>query len=257
MRSKISSIQLNYVVDGEPNLPWLIFSNSVATDSSLWNEQIPRLSNRFRCLRYDHRGHGLSDASDGKYSIDMLSDDLIALMDSLDIEKASLVGISMGGMTVLTLAKNHPERVSKLVVCDCGPAASPASAQQWQQRINLVSEDGMDAIVDETIGRWFTKETLETNTDIIEKVSTMIRSTSVPGFIGSAYALATFDLRPDLENLNLPTLFIAGEQDAIAGGTRMLSETVPGSKFVAIIGAGHLCNLENPSDFLAALTEFL
>ena len=187
----------------------------------------------------------------------MLSDDLIALMDSLDIEKASLVGISMGGMTVLTLAKNHPERVSKLVVCDCGPAASPTSAQQWQQRINLVSEDGMDAIVDETIGRWFTKETLETNTDIIEKVSTMIRSTSVPGFIGSAYALATFDLRPDLENLNLPTLFIAGEQDAIAGGTRMLSETVPGSKFVAIIGAGHLCNLENPSDFLAALTEFL
>ncbi len=257
MRSKIGSLELNYVVDGEPDLPWLIFSNSVATDSSLWSGQISRLSGRFRCLRYDHRGHGLSDAADGKYSIDMLSEDLLALMDSLNIEKASLVGISMGGMTVLTLAKNHPERVGKVVVCDCGPAASPASAQQWQQRIDLVSDGGMDAIVDETIGRWFTKETLATNASVIENVSAMIRSTSVPGFIGSAYALSTFDLRPNLENLNVPTLFIAGEQDAIVGGTRILSETVPSSKFVAIPGARHLCNLENPSDFLAALTEFL
>ncbi|TAN24186.1 MAG: alpha/beta fold hydrolase [Actinomycetota bacterium] len=257
MKSRIGSIELNYVVDGDPNLPWLIFSNSVATDTSLWSEQIPPLSSRFHCLRYDHRGHGLSDATNGKYSIEMLSEDLLALMDSLRIAKASLVGISMGGMTVLTLAKRHPERIDKLVVCDCGPAASPASARQWLDRIDLVSAGGMDAIVDETIGRWFTKETLAANSPIVEKVSRMIRSTSVSGFRGSANALSTFDLRPDLANLKVPTLFIAGEQDAVVGGTRVLSETVPNSKFVAIPNAGHLCNLENPVDFVSALTEFL
>lgn len=257
MRSNIGTIELNYLVDGEADLPWLVFSNSVATDLTMWDEQVAKLKNRFQILRYDQRGHGLSDAPSGQYSIDMFAEDLINLLDTLSIRRASLVGISMGGMTVLTLAKKHPERVDRLVVCDCGPASNPGAAQQWMERIDKVSAGGMDAIVEETIGRWFTKETLARDNAILDRVSAMIRNTPVSGFTGSAHALADFDLRPGLESLSVPTLFIAGEQDAVIGGTRVLSETAPNSRLETIPGAGHLCNLENSTDFLSALTEFL
>lgn len=257
MRSNIGTIELNYLIDGKPNLPWLVFSNSVATDTSLWEAQVPWLEDRFQILRYDQRGHGLSDVPDGEYSIEMVAQDLFNLLESLKITKASFVGISMGGMTVLTLAKRHPEMVEKLVVCDCGPSASPASAQQWLERIELVSAKGMESIVSETLGRWFTKETLESKDPLLDKVAKMIRKTPTRGFIGAAYALATFDLRPGLASLQVPTLFLAGEHDAVVGGTRTLSETVPNSKFKAVSKAGHLCNLENPKEFLSTLLEFL
>jgi len=257
MRSNIGTIELNYQVDGEPNLPWLVFSNSLATDMTMWDEQVFHLKTHYQILRYDQRGHGLSDAPQGQYSIDMFAEDLVALLDSLSIRKASFVGISMGGMTVLTLAKNHPDRVDKLVVCDCGPASSPAAAQQWMDRIAKVSAKGMGSIVDETIGRWFTKEILENDRPVVDLVSKMITNTPVSGFIGSAHALATFDLRPGLADLAAPTLFIAGEHDAVVGGTQILSKTVPHSQFTTIPRAGHLCNLENPTDFLSTLTEFL
>ncbi len=257
LRSNIGAIELNYLIDGKPNLPWLVFSNSVATDTSLWDAQVPRLEDRFQVLRYDHRGHGLSDVPEGEYSIDMIADDLFKLLESLNITKASFVGISMGGMTVLTLAKRHPEMVEKLIVCDCGPSASPASAQQWLHRIESVSTEGMESIVSETLGRWFTKDTLESKDPLLDKVAEMIRKTPARGFIGAAHALATFDLRPGLASLAVPTLFLAGEHDAVVGGTRALSETVPNAKFKAVSKAGHLCNLENPKEFLSTLLEFL
>ncbi len=257
MKSKVGTVELNYQIDGEPDLPWLVFSNSVATDLSLWDIQVQALKSRFRILRYDQRGHGKSDAPSGEYSIDLAADDLRNLMNSLDIREANLVGISMGGMTVLTLAKRHPQLVDKLVVCDCGPAASPASANQWLQRIEAVKEKGMESIIDETLGRWFTKETLDSKSSIVEAVADMIRNTPNDGFIGSAHALATFDLRPGLEDIRVPTLFIAGEHDAVIEGTRSLSKAVPDSKFIAVAKAGHLCNLENPEGFLSALTDLL
>ncbi len=257
MRSNIGTIELNYLVNGESDLPWLVFSNSVATDLTMWDEQVEQLKSRFQILRYDQRGHGLSDAPPGKYSIDMFAEDLVNLLDTLGIRRASLVGISMGGMTVLTLAKKHPARVDKLVVCDCGPASNPGAAQQWMDRIDKVTAGGMGTIVEETIGRWFTKETLENDSPILDRVATMIRNTPVSGFAGSAHALADFDLRPGLERLSVPTLFIAGEHDAVIGGTRILSETAPNSRFEMIPRAGHLCNLENSPDFLSTLREFL
>ncbi len=257
MRSSIGAIELNYLVDGDCDLPWLIFSNSVATDTGLWDGQINFLKGHFRILRYDQRGHGLSDVPIGRYTIDMVADDLYSLMQSLQISRASLIGISMGGMTVLTLAKRHPELVDKLVVCDCGPAANASSTEQWLERIDVVSAEGMSAIVDETINRWFTEQTLKSHSPVIKRVAKMVRSTPREGFIGSAYALSTFDLRPGLEDMNVPTLFMAGQHDAALEGTRALSNSVPGSKFAIVPSAGHLCNLENPQGFITTLKTFL
>lgn len=257
MTISVGDVALNYVIDGEPDKPWLIFSNSIATDTSLWDDQVRVFRNDFRIVRYDQRGHGLSQASDGAYSIDLVAQDLLALMDALEIERASLVGISMGAMTVLTAAKHQPERVERLVVCDCGPAASEASASQWRERIEKVSARGMASIVDETLQRWFTPASLAQPITAVAKVSKMVTSTSVAGFIGCAQALSNFDLRPGLELLEPPALFVSGEHDAVYEGTRFLHENVPDSLFARISDAGHLCNLENPRRFAEIVGDFL
>lgn len=254
---RVGDIELNCIIEHSRDLPWLILSNSIATNLSMWDEQAKSLSEYYKVVRYDQRGHGRSEAPSGPYDIEMLADDLLAVMDMLGIEKATLVGISLGGMTVLSAGKKYPDRIEKLVVCDCGPAASPASAEQWLERIQKVSEEGMEAIVEETVGRWFTPETLAAQSPVVEKVSAMVRTTPVPGFIGCAGALSIFDLRSGLEELKVPTLFIAGEHDAVIGGTKKLHEMVSGSQFQVIPDAGHLCNLENPEAFLTAVKDFL
>lgn len=257
MRIRVGDIELNCIIEHTKDLPWLILSNSIATNLSMWDEVATSLSEYYRVVRYDQRGHGRSDAPSGMYSIELLAEDLLALMDMLGIEKATLVGISMGGMTVLSTGKKYPDRIEKLVVCDCGPAASPASAAQWQDRIKKVSQDGMASIVEETIGRWFTPEALAAPIPVVEKVADMVRTTPAAGFIGCAGALSMFDLRSRLEDLKIQSLFVAGEHDAVIGGTKQLHEMVPNSQFRAIPNAGHLCNLENPEAFLAVLKDFL
>ena len=253
----IGEISLSCRIQGKTDAPWVIFSNSLATNQSLWRHQVEMASDNFQVLTYDQRGHGQSDAPQGPYSIDLLAEDLLNLMNALKIEKAALVGISMGGMTAITVAKKSPERVTKLVACDCGPAASQASAEQWQERISIVEQKGIEAIVDETVGRWFAPKSLANNHPAVVEVAEMVRSTSPAGYIGSAQALSNFDLRPGLSDLAMPTLFISGKEDAIVGGVEKLHQSVQGSQFVTISDAGHLCNIENPDEFNTSLRAFL
>lgn len=257
MKIDLGSVSFDYSVYGNPDKEWLVFSNSLATNQSLWRYQVEALSEHFQILTYDQRGHGGTTATDGPYSIDLLADDLIGLLDQLQIPKASLVGISMGGMTAITAAKKHPRRVAKLVACDCGPAANEASAAGWKGRIDIVRDSGIDSIVNETVGRWFAAQTIAKNSDVIGVISEMVKSTSARGYISSAQALSTFDLRPGLDQLKTPTLFISGAQDSVLGGVQKLHESVPGSRFVTIPDAGHLCNIENPTEFNTVVKEFL
>ena len=114
----------------------------------MWDDQAAALKNEFRVLRYDQRGHGGTDAPSGKYSFATLTDDVIALMDALSIKRANFAGISMGGMTALFLAERHGDRFDRIFPCDCGPASTPQSAQQWKERIDLGAEKGMEALVE-------------------------------------------------------------------------------------------------------------
>lgn len=257
MKIDVDSLSLDYSTYGAAGKEWLVFSNSLATNQSLWRYQIEALSDYFQILTYDQRGHGYTSATSGPYTIDLLAEDLIGLLDALDIQNANLVGISMGGMTAITAAKKHPERIGKLIACDCGPASSEVSAASWQTRIDIVRENGIEAIVNETVGRWFAAQTIAKNAEVVEIVSDMVRSTPAEGYIGSAQALSTFDLRPGLDQLKVPTLFISGAEDAIVGGVAKLHESVPDSQFVTIANAGHLCNIENPSAFNTAVKNFL
>ena len=256
MQTKANGITINYQVEGPEGAPWVIFSNSLATDLSLWDEQTIALNQNFRILRYDQRGHGGTEATDGRYNFDLLVADIVGLMDAVSIKRTHFVGISMGGMTGLALAQKHPDRVDRLAACDCGPASSPQSSQQWEERIAIAQKEGMEPLVDLTAQRWFPPDYPE-NDPAFQKARQMIRATPVKGFIGCAGALANFDLRPGLANIKAPTLCIVGSRDATLPGMKGINATVPGSKLVEIEGAGHLSNLEQPQKFTRALQQFL
>lgn len=257
MKVNANGISFNCRIEGKRGAPWVVFSNSLATDLSMWDDQATALGEKFQILRYDQRGHGGTDAPEGKYSFDLLVADVIGLFDALEIERAHFVGLSMGGMTAVALAEKHPERLDRVVPCDCGPASTPQSAQQWEERIAVAREKGMEALVEPTVGRWFPAEFVAANKAAVDKVRAMIRTTPVNGFVGCAFALSSFDLRPGLSKITQPTQFVCGGKDAALGGTKALHAGVVGSSFIEIEGAGHISNVERPEIFTRALKEFL
>src|SRR5688572_6423428 len=257
MKVNANGISFNCRIEGKRGAPWVVFSNSLATDLSMWDDQAAALGDKFQILRYDQRGHGGTDAPEEKYSFDLLVADVIGLFDALEIERAHFVGLSMGGMTAVALAEKHSDRLDRVVPCDCGPASTPQSAQQWEERITIAREKGMAALVEPTIGRWFPAEFLAANKATADKVRAMIRTTPAAGFIGCAWALSDFDLRPGLSKIDRPVQFVCGDKDASLGGTKALHAGVAGSSFVGIEGAGHISNVEQPEIFTRALKEFL
>jgi 3-oxoadipate enol-lactonase len=257
MRINANGIALNYQIEGPESAPWLVFSNSLATNLSMWDEQAASLKKSFRVLRYDQRGHGGTQATDGRYNFDLLAADLAGLFDALSIKRAHVLGISMGGMTALAFAQRYPDRVDHLIPCDCGPASSPASTQLWEERIAIAEKQGMEPLADMTARRWFPPEFVEANPPVFDRVCDMIRTTPVKGFIGCAGALANYDLRPGLASIKLPTLLIVGTKDATVPGIKAINAAIPGSKVVELEGAGHLSNLEKPEAFTRAVQDFL
>jgi 3-oxoadipate enol-lactonase len=257
MKIKADGIAFNCQIDGREGAPWVVFSNSLMTNLSMWDEQAAALSDAFRVLRYDQRGHGGTDAPEGRYSFDLLVADVVALFDALKIQRAHFVGLSMGGMAGVALAEKHQGRIDLLVACDCGPASTPQSAQQWDERIALARSGSMEALVEPTVGRWCAPDTFTTNKGVADALREMIRSTPLNGFVGCALALSDFDLRPGLAGIKSQTLFLCGSKDASLAGTKALNAGIPGSKFIEIPHAGHISNMENPAAFTAALREFL
>jgi 3-oxoadipate enol-lactonase len=252
-----NGISFHCQIDGREDAPWLVFSNSLATNLSMWDEQVAMLQRSFRILRYDQRGHGGTEATAGRYTFDLLVADVVGLLDALSIKRAHFCGISMGGMTGLALAQQHPGRVDRLAACDCGPASSPASAQQWEERIGIAEKQGIEPLVEATARRWFPPEFVDANPAVFRHACEMIRATPVKGFIGCAGALSNFDLRPSLGKIKAPTLLIVGSKDATMPGMKAINAAVPGSRLIELEGAGHLSNLEKPQQFTHALQDFL
>jgi 3-oxoadipate enol-lactonase len=262
MQVKANGITINYAVDGPDGAPlgapWLIFSNSLATDLAAWEDQAREFKGAFRVLRYDQRGHGASEAPAGRYSFDLLIADALALMDALAIEKAHFAGLSMGGATALGLAEQHPERLDKVIVCDSPCRSTPASTQQWEERIAVAEKVGMEALVEPTVTRWFPPEVIKANPPYLDKVRQMVRGTPVKGFIGCAAALANHDYATAAATVRRPVLFLAGEKDGVTpAAMRKLNQSLPGSRYVELAGAGHISNLDQPAAFNRAVADFL
>jgi 3-oxoadipate enol-lactonase len=258
MKIKANGININYQVDGPEGAPWLIFSNSLATNLTMWDEQANELQQTYRVLRYDQRGHGSTDAPGGRYSFGTLLDDAVALMDGLGIKKAHFAGLSMGGATALGLAETRPERLDRVIVCDSPCQSTPTSAQQWEERIVVAQKHGIEALVEPTVARWFPSETVEANPPHIDKVRRMIRGTPVNGFIGCAAALADHDYAAAVATVTRPVLFMAGEKDGVTPvAMRKLCTALPGSRYVELPGAGHISNMDAPKAFANVLSAWL
>jgi 3-oxoadipate enol-lactonase len=258
MQITANGISINYEIDGPETAPWGVFSNSLATNVSMWEPQVAAFKDRFRMLRYDQRGHGGTDAPAGRYSFDVLIADALALLDALAIERPHWIGLSMGGATGLGIAERFPDRLDRLVVCDTACASTPASAQQWEERIAIVAKEGIEAIVEPTVRRWHPADAVAANAPQIGKVRAMIRATPSNGFIGCSAALADHDFRSAIATVTRPVLFLVGDKDGVnPAAMRELHAALPGSKYVELAGAGHISNLDQPAAFNHAIDDFL
>ena len=259
MKIDVNGLKLNYEIDGPKGAPCITLSHALANNLTLWDDQVAALSDRYRVLRYDQRGHGQSEAAPGPYSFAMLIDDVIALWDALGIENSHWAGLSIGGMMGYGLAQDHGGRMLSLIACDSRPDAPPDYQAYFQYRIDTAREKGMDGLVEPTIERWFTPETVAANPPVLDKVRSMIRSTNPVGHEGCCEALKTLSFGSRLGEIKVPTMILGGAADKGAPPD-VLAETaqaIPGAKHVVIDAAGHISNLENPAQFNAAVNGFL
>src|SRR6187397_2780453 len=226
MKIKANGITFNYETSGPESAPWLIFSNSLATNLHMWDPQAEALKNEFRMLRYDQRGHGETEATAGRYTFELLCNDVIALMDALGIKRAHWCGVSMGCATGMGLVQNHPDRFDRMVLCDNPGRSSP--------------------------------ETLKANPPHMDAIRKMILTTPVNGFVGCSSALGDHDFRPLMPKVKNPVLWMCGEKDGHnAAAMKVMQDELPGSQYVVLPGAGHISNMDQPEMFTRCLRDFL
>jgi len=230
--------------------------NSLGTTLEMWDPQVEALTTRFRLVRYDRRGHGRSPVPPGPYSIEDLGRDALDLLDDLGIERASFCGLSIGGMVGMWLASEAPERIDRLVLCSTAPTLPPR--EQWLERAATVRAEGVSAIADAALDRWFTPLAPES---LRESFRAMLVGTPAEGYAGCCEALADLDLRDRLAAIGAATLVVTGEGDPVAPPDtgEQLAASISGARHVTVAGARHITNAEQPSTFtqhvLAHLTE--
>jgi 3-oxoadipate enol-lactonase len=254
---EVRGVRLSVRVDGPEDAPEVVLSNSIACDLSMWEPQVPRLADRFRIVRYDLRGHGGSAVASEPYGLDDLGADLLGVLNALGIERAHSVGVSLGGMVSLWLAARHPERVDRLALIST--AARIGTPEGWRRRVELVRAEGMPALVDLQLGRFFSGRFRTRHPDAIDRVAAGIRAMSADGYVGACLALAEADLREEVGAVTAPTLIVAGREDVSTPVTdaEWLRDHIPASRLVVLEGAAHLCSLERPDRVTEELLRFL
>lgn len=251
-----NGIKVAYRLEGPEGAPVVLFSNSLATNMEMWNDQVAALAGSYRLLRYDTRGHGNSGAGEGAYSIDLLSNDVIALLDALEIKRCAFVALSLGGMIAQFTAAHHPQRFSALVLCD---TALRINGEVWGERIRSVQAHGVEPQVGPSLGRWFTAPFRDRHPEMMEQVRRIILTTSPQGYCNSAAAMRVADLEHITPKIKAPTLVICGADDPSTppSASAAIHAAIPGSRYELIESAAHLPNMEQPVAFNRLLKGFL
>lgn len=249
----MNPVAVHHVVTGRSDGPVVVFSNSLGSTHRMWDAQLAAFEERFRVVRYDTRGHGGSPVPDGPYSIDDLADDLVALLDSLDVAQAHLVGLSLGGMTAMRVAARNPDRVDRLAVLCTGAQLPPASA--WTARAAGVRADGSSTVAEAVVARWFTTAYAGDRAPW----ESMVAATPAEGYAACCEAIAALDLHADLPNISAPTLAIAGTDDPATPPAKLaeIAAAIPGARLLEVDHAAHLANAEQPRIITPALIEHL
>jgi 3-oxoadipate enol-lactonase len=248
--------RIAYTLSGPLDGPPLVLSNSLGTDRSLWAGQIDALSQRRRVLGYDTRGHGASDAPPGDYSVDRLGRDVLSLLDHVGIGRADLAGVSIGGITGIWLGIHAPDRVRRLVLANTG--ARIVTVEFWSDRMRLVAAEGLTALADATMERWFPPAVRAAQPATVARMRATLLSTPVSGYLGCCAALRDADLRTEAGRVAAPSLVVTGAHDRStppADGL-WLADTIANAHHVEF-DAAHLTNVECASAFTDAVQAFL
>ncbi len=259
MKITANGIQINYQLSGKEDEPVVVLSHSLGSSLAMWDPQMELLEARYKVLRYDIRGHGGSDAPEGAYTLDQLGGDAIGLLDALGIDVAHWVGLSMGGMIGQYLALNYADRLRSLALCDTA-AIIPDDAQPvWQERMDMARDKGMQALVQETVKRWFTLPYLGKNPGGVELIRKHFLATPVLGYIGCSEAIRVLNYLEDLSDIKIPTIIMVGEDDpgTPVAASEAMHERIPDSRLVVLHSAAHLSNIEQAEAFNSSLMGFL
>ena len=223
------------------------------------DEQVAALETDFQILRYDKRGHGTSQAVREPYALDDLVGDVVAIWDTLGVRRSHVVGLSIGGRIGLRLAIDYPDRLLTAVISNTRADVPEPIKKLWEARIDTAQREGMAGLANTTVERWCSSSFFATDTAVLDKMRSMVSSTSVEGYIHGARALMDHDDLARLGDISVACLFIAGRDDTSAAADRMrdMSEAVCDARFVELAPAGHISNMEQPKDYNEALRKFL
>jgi 3-oxoadipate enol-lactonase len=254
--AEIAAGRIHYQLEGPAAAPVLVLSNSLGATLAMWEAQVAALSQNFRVLRYDTRGHGLSAAPQGPYTIKDLGDDVTELLDALKIERAHFCGISMGGVIGLWLGIHAAGRLERLVVCNS--AARVGTVDAWNSCMAAIRSGGMKAVSPALMERWFTADFRAKNPAIVESIRQMVLRAPVDGYLACCAALRDADLRERVSDIKAPTLVISGASDAVTPPAegKFLADKIPGAQFVEL-EAAHLSNVGAAVKFNDTLLQFL
>jgi len=261
MKIRCNGIEVNYEISGSG--PCVVLAHSLGSDLSIWEAQKSALAARHTVLRYDLRGHGGTQHArgmpPGAYDFDLLAHDVVDLLDMLKIQRASFVGISLGGMIGQALVLAAPNRLDKLVLADTTGGYPPEVQAGWPERIRQIEAGGLEPLVGPTLERWFTAPYRAAHPELMARIGGIIRGTSLAGYTGCCHAIAGLDFLGRLAAVTTPTLVLVGDQDP---GTphamaRELAAAIPGARLEIIAGAAHLSNIEQAGEFNRLLLEFL
>ncbi len=251
------AVAVHHVVDGPRDAPALVLSNSLGSTLGMWDRQMAALIPHFRVIRYDLRGHGASPVPPAPYDIADLGADVLALLDGLGVARAHVGGLSIGGQVGMWIAANAPERVDRLVLCCTSPRFEPPEA--WAARAATVRADGVAAVADAVVARWFTPAFAGEFPELVHEMRDMIAGTPAEGYAACCGVVERTDLRTSLTSIEAPTLVIAGADDPAAPPeqSERIAAAIPCSRLAVVPHAAHLANVERPDDVNALILEHL
>jgi 3-oxoadipate enol-lactonase len=248
-------VMLHVQRDGPETGPVVMFANSLGTDLRVWDPILPHLPKGLRIVRFDKRGHGLSDCPDAPYDMDTLVDDAEVVADALGAAELVFVGLSIGGLIGQGLAARRPDLVRGLVLMDT--AASIGTPAMWQTRMDGVRADGLAGMADDILDRWFAPE-MRNDAAALAPWRNMLSRTPVEGYVGCCAAIAGADFTESTAGLTIPVLAMAGSEDGSTPPDLVKATAdLCGAEFHVIDGAGHLPCVEKPEETARLITEIM
>ncbi|HEY9010100.1 MAG TPA: 3-oxoadipate enol-lactonase [Devosia sp.] len=252
---RINGILLHYRLHGPADAPVVALANSLGTDARIWDDVIDLLSDRYRVLSYDKRGHGLSESPPGDYGLDDHVADLVGLLDHLGMERIGLAGVSVGGLIAQGFALAHPDRLFALVLCDTAPRFGDAT--MWEERIAAVRRNGLAAIADGIMERWFSEPFRRERPDDLSGWRNLFLRTDPDGYCRACATLRDTDLGDRVGKIAVPTLVVVGEHDRASpvAMVQACAEAIPAARFEIIPEAGHIPSIEQPAHLAALMAQ--